>query len=283
MPVMDSCIHWLFENQVEKQPDQTALLFEGTQTTYAALNQRSNKIAHALLRAGLAPGDKVAAMQQDGPDAVAALLGVLKAGAIVVYLDPSYPTQRLNTILAASAPTFLLARSACLEEHDDLGKDTGGDFAALVLLDDLSDAGAGSALADEVLGADVVESCPGDNPARTTKPEDAAYIVYTSGSTGEPKGIIQSHRSFCQFIEWQSRQFSIRAPERFAQWASFAYDACYREVFSTLGFGATLCLAPAAVRYNPRALIDWLKADQVSIMNVAPSFWRQVVEIKEVL
>lgn len=276
---MESCIHWLFEDQVEKRPDQTALLFEGTQTTYAALNRRSNKIAHALLRAGLAPGDKVAALLQDGPDAVAALLGILKAGASVVYLDPSYPTQRLITILAASAPNILLARSACLKEHDELGKDTGVGFAALVLLDNLSDAGAGSALADVILGANVVESCPGDNPARTTKPEDAAYIVYTSGSTGEPKGIIQSHRSFCQYIEWQSRQFCIRAPERFAQWASFAYDACYREVFSTLCFGATLCLAPAAVRYNPRTLIDWLKADQVSIINVVPSFWRQVVEI----
>ncbi len=105
---MESCIHWLFEDQVEKRPDQTALLFEGTQTTYAALNRRSNKIAHALLRAGLAPGDKVAALLQDGPDAVAALLGILKAGASVVYLDPSYPTQRLITILAASAPNILL-------------------------------------------------------------------------------------------------------------------------------------------------------------------------------
>jgi surfactin family lipopeptide synthetase A len=276
---MEKCIHWLFEEQVENQPDETALLFEDRATPYNELNRDSNRIAHSLMQQGLDAGQQVGIMLRDGPVPVTAMLGVLKAGGVIVYLDPSYPTQRLATILAEAKPAMLVTESDCLAEHADVIDGGGLDLSAVLFLDETDPSDEHRALAKAIVLAAEISAGSDENPERRATPDDAAYIVYTSGSTGKPKGIVQSHRSFCQYIGWQSDQFGVKAPERFAQWASFAYDACYREVFCTLGFGATLCLAPAAVRYTPKSLIEWMRANRVTIFNVVPSFWRQVVEI----
>lgn len=262
-----------------EQPEAIALSFQGYEITYAELNRNSNRIAHALLAQGLEAGQPVALLLGDGPEPVTAMLGVLKAGGVIVFLDPAYPTQRLVSIYGEAKPDWMIARSDFLNGHLALRDVDGVDLKALLLLDHKGAGNGHDSFAEAVLGSAEIASADTHNPDRRTTPDDRVYIVYTSGSTGTPKGIVQSHRSFSQYIEWQSRQFGVRAPERFAQWASFAYDACYREVFCTLGFGATLCLATAATRYTPKSLIDWMREDRVSIFNVVPSFWRQVIEI----
>ena len=271
-------VHQMFEQVVADAPDSLALTFEDQEMSYGELNGRANQIAHALIKMGVQPQDRIAIMLENGPQQVEALFGVLKAGGVFVCLDPHYPTHRLQAILSEAQPASLLLESSCLERHSDLlaHLPTGCDLLAI---DDfnLSE----MPFSGTVLGSEFIVACTQTNPNLALQTTDPAYIVYTSGSTGKPKGILQSHQSFCQFIDWQSRYFGIVAPQRFAQWASIAYDASYCEVFGTLCFGATLCMAPAMTRFNPQALIDWVRQANITILQIVPSFCRQMLQLLE--
>ncbi len=275
----ERCIHELFEACARQAPDDVAVVFEGRETRYAELSRQSNRLGQALIEAGHESGRPVAIMLHDGPHALAAMLAVLKCAAPFVYFDATYPTNRLTAIAEEVEPAFLIADRASMAQHKALADSLAETGAQVLLLEPASGEGQADAAR---LGSDdskPLDTWPDAEPGRAVHPSGPAYIVYTSGSSGRPKGIVQSHRSFCQYIDWQSRQFGITAPRRMAHWASLAYDAAYREVFGSLCFGATLCMAPPSVRYNPRSLVAWAREARISIFNVVPSFWRQVVEV----
>ncbi len=274
-PVADRPLHGLFEEQAAAHPRATAIAGDAEEISYRELNARSNRIAHALVLAGLRTGCRVAAVLSNGPRQVEALLGILKAGGVFVSLDPTHPTRRLRTVLSEAEAAMLVTDRACLERHRELREGPGAPaLGSLVVDGDGGDDDAGRRY-----GADLIAKCPTANPGIPVRPQDPVYIVYTSGSTGKPKGIVQSHRSFCQFIEWQSRHFGIRAPQRFAQWASLAYDASYCEIFGALCFGATLCMTSEGVRYSPPALVEWARRERVTVLQLVPSFCRQMVDV----
>jgi amino acid adenylation domain-containing protein len=273
-PIGDRTLHGMFEGQAEACPGAAALTSDGEAIAYAVLNARSNQIAHALVLAGVRSGDRVAVVLSNGPRQVEALLGILKAGGVFVSLDPTHPTKRLKTVLAEAQSAMLITDRACLERHRELREGQGRPALGTLVVD----GEGGDDDAGRRYGADLLAKCPTANLAIPVRPQDPAYVVYTSGSTGKPKGIVQSHRSFCQFIDWQSRQFGIRAPQRFAQWASLAYDASYCEIFGTVCFGATLCMTSETVRYSPPALVEWARRERVTILQLVPSFCRQVVD-----
>jgi amino acid adenylation domain-containing protein len=133
-------------------------------------------------------------------------------------------------------------------------------------------------LQGEIDGAQWFETCPTTNPELACTPADLLYIVFTSGSTGQPKGIMQPHRSFCQYIRWHKDIFRIGPGKRLAQWASIAYDASYCKIFGALCFGATICLTTPARRYDPAALVDWIREEKIDVLHMVPSFSRQLLE-----
>jgi len=281
MPGDPGAIHELFERQAELRPESVAISFQGSDVSYADLNRRSNQLAHALLQQGLQLNQPVAILLQDGPQQIISLLGVLKAGGVIASLDPEHPTSRMHNIIEQTRPPLAITDAANRTRCWELVDTQGPSFLEILLLE--SDAirlVTGDSDDDATLGADI-ESLPAFNPGLSMDPYDPVYIVYTSGSTGQPKGIVQSHRSFCQFIEWQSQQFGIDATQRVAQWASISYDAGYRQIFGSLCFGATLCMAPASIRYNPQGLAHWLGTERVSILNVVPSFCSELVKVLE--
>lgn len=274
----DRCIHQLFEAQASRCPEAVALSIAGTKISYAQLNDLSNRIAHGLRRLGITSTQPVAVMLDTSVNQIAAALGVLKAGGCFVCLDPNYPAARLRQLMFDAQPACLISESACLKDHPAIAaqfRDStpGGvivDLTRPVTRDNESDL--------QSYGWDWFEASPADNPEPTANPTDPAYIVYTSGSTGKPKGIVQSHASFCQFIEWQAARFNIGPKMRVAQWASVSYDASYCEIFGALCFGATLCLVDRSTRYDARALISWLKAERISLLQVVPSFCRLILD-----
>ncbi|VAW30981.1 Siderophore biosynthesis non-ribosomal peptide synthetase modules [hydrothermal vent metagenome] len=273
-------LHQLFEQVVADAPNSLAVTFEDQEISYAELNARSNQIAHALIKMGVQPQDRIAIMLENGPQQVEALLGVLKAGGIFICLDAHYPTHRLQAILDEAQPARFLIQPSCLERHESLLENLpdGCDLLTITTQKTLRPPRP-LRLKNRIFGPEFITACPKTNPNLPLQPTDPAYIVYTSGSTGKPKGILQSHRSFCQFIAWQSRYFNIVAPHRFSQWASIAYDASYCEIFGTLCFGATLCMAPAMTRFNPQALIEWVRQAEITILQIVPSFCHQVLQI----
>jgi aspartate racemase len=257
----DRCLHELFEEQVELGPEQPALVSETGTLAYRELNERANRLAHHLLAIGVLPGERVAVAGEGEADGVAALLAVLKAGGTFVFLDPRWPAARSVQVLQEIEPPVLLAGGGSLAGWEEVaGKARGG--GAPIRVVDLER---------------IDPWTPATSPGVRVDPEAPAYIAYTSGSTGQPRGVVQSHASFRQFLGWQSRCFGIRAGQRFAQWATITYDAAYCEVLGALCFGATLCAAPPAVRHDPAACIDWLRRKRVTLLQVVPSFLRQLL------
>ncbi|HEX9938624.1 MAG TPA: amino acid adenylation domain-containing protein, partial [Longimicrobium sp.] len=215
-----SCIHELFEQQVERAPDALALACGSVRLSYTELNARANRLAHHLRSRGVRPDARVAISLERGPGMVVALLAVLKAGGAYVPLDPEYPSERLAYMLKDSAPALLLTTGALVPRFADAG------VPILDLTDEAPWAGA-----------------PATDPERGgLRPEHAAYLIYTSGSTGRPKGAMIQHRNVCGMVAGQVRSLPLEAESRILQFASFSFDGHVFEVFLALARGASLHL-----------------------------------------
>ncbi|AIA70439.1 hypothetical protein EV46_07535 [Pectobacterium atrosepticum] len=181
----NSLIHSLFETQVEQTPDATAIVFEEQHVTYDELNRRANRLAHHLLSFGVKPDDRVAICLERSPDMVVGLLGILKAGAAYVPLDPSYPAERLAYMLDDADPVALLTHSSLIESFSHT--------SPTIVLDN----------------AAPFDACPDTNPViQGLNAAHLAYIIYTSGSTGKPKGVMVEHRGLSNYIQW-AREYYV--------------------------------------------------------------------------
>jgi len=204
-------VHRLFEEQVDRNADAIAISFQGEQVSYASLNNRSNQITHALIRMGLRTSHTVAVMLDDGPQQIASLFGVMKAGGVILCLDQNFPTNRLVYILEEAAPPYLIVGSECANRHQALLQRLAQFNCDLLILDGTNIVPQRPNLGDKREIANLPNDCPITNPNVSMNSAEPIYIVYTSSSTGNPKGIVQSHRSFHQYIAWQSNQFGIKA------------------------------------------------------------------------
>ncbi len=252
----DRCVHEIFEAQAMRTPLEIAVRYEIESLTYKELNERSNRAARGILRAGFEPGGPIAILSGDGPDQVIALLATLKAGGVIVGLPPDVPKERMAHILAEVSPGCIVT------DHANRARVSG--VATPVFVIDRE-----------------CEDHPVGDIERSASPSGPIYVVYTSGSTGRPKGIVQSHASFGQFIDWFARQYKLRPGKRVAQWASIGYDGSYLEIFATLCAGATLCMLPWPSRMDPLAVLAWIKRERVSLLNVVPSFFRPIMACLE--
>ncbi|MCV4289293.1 amino acid adenylation domain-containing protein, partial [Pseudomonas capsici] len=236
----DLLVHQLFETHAEQQPDALAVTFESQRVSYGELNRQANRIAHRLLELGVGFDDRVAICCRRSPQMIAGLLGILKAGAGYVPLDPDYPAERLEYMLRDSAPRVLLSQ-ACVAE---LFKDSS---VPGVLLDGLSE------------GAEEFSRQPDHNPelaAQGLGPQHLAYVIYTSGSTGQPKGVAMPHAPLVNLMHWQLAE-GIRSGNpspATVQFAALGFDVAFQEIFSTLCAGAPLSLIHADTRLDLRKL-----------------------------
>ncbi|MFF2900130.1 amino acid adenylation domain-containing protein [Streptomyces sp. NPDC057966] len=234
-------LHGLFEERAAQQPDTVAV--EGPQgtLTYGQLNARANRIAHHLrIRYGVRPDMPVAVCLERGPDLVTALLGVLKAGAPYVPLDPDHPAERLAYMVRDTATPVVLTGSA---HTGRLPSDV-----PLLLLDEDT-----ATLAGE----------PTTDPRPTAAPHDLAYLIYTSGSTGRPKGVQVEHRSVVNLVHWTAREYGLEPGQRLALLAGVGFDAAAWELWLGLIHGATCCVTTETVRLTPHLLRDWLCEQRV--------------------
>ncbi len=215
------CIHALFEAQVRERPDALALVWGAESLTYRELDARANRLAHHLVRRGVAPEARVGVLLERSAELVVCLLAVLKAGGCYVPLDPEYPPERLRLMLADSGVRVLLSRGGLAGRVEAGGVD-------VVHLDQLSDAPAPESAPE-----------PLDAPRGGATAENLAYIVYTSGSTGRPKGIMVGHRQVVQLVV-ETDYVQLRPGDRVAQASNAAFDALTFEVWGALLNGATL-------------------------------------------
>jgi len=218
----DLCIHQLFEAQVERSPDATAVVFENQQLTYRELNNRANQLAHYLQKLGVAPDVLVGIYMERSLEMVIGLLGILKAGGAYVPLDPSYPKERLSFMLSDSQASVLLTQQklvAALSEHQ----------TRVIYLDDYQKLTASESEENLVSGV---------------KPENLAYVIYTSGSTGKPKGTMIPHRGIVNYLSWCTKTYSVADGCGAPVHSSIGFDATITSLFSPLLVGQKVVLLP---------------------------------------
>lgn len=220
----------LFQTQVARAPDATAVVFGDVILSYAQLNTRANRLAHMLIAHGVGPEQIVALALSRGPDLAVAILAVLKAGAAYLPLDPDYPAARIGFMLRDAYPVLFLTSeqtAACVPE----------DIAtARLVIDD-----------PDTLAA--LRDYPGTDPTdidRTTPlmPHHSAYVIYTSGSTGYPKGVLVCHTGISSFAVAKIERLDIGAHSRVLQFASSSFDASVFELLVTFVAGAALIMSP---------------------------------------
>jgi amino acid adenylation domain-containing protein len=254
----DQLIHQLFEAQAAAQPDLIALVYEDQQLTYGQLNRRANQLAHHLLALGVQPDDRVAICAERSLELIVGLIGVLKAGAAYVPLDPSYPSDRLAFMLADSTPVALLTQAALVAGLPAL-------TLPLVVLD-----------ADSALLNGQADSNP-DPALQGLTSRHLAYVTYTSGSTGMPKGVMIAHRNVTQLVI-NEPCVDISAQDRMAYCANPAFDASTWEIWGGLLNGAGIVIIPHAVLLEPAEFARMLQDRRVTILQLTAGLFREYAD-----
>ena len=242
-------LHQLVERQVQRTPEAIALVHEGGTLSYDQLNRRANQLAHHLRQCGIGRDSLVALCMQRSPELVVGLLGILKAGAGYVPLDPQHPRQRLAYMLQDTRARVLLTEQALLEHLGAL------DTHVLCLDRD----------------AAVLDARPTDNPALPFHPDQLAYCIYTSGSTGQPKGAMNSHRAIVNRLLWMQAQYRLGAQDTVLQKTPCTFDVSVWEFFWPLLTGARLAIARPEGHKDPHYLAQAIRQYQVTTAHFVPA------------
>ncbi|MEV4258995.1 AMP-binding protein, partial [Spirillospora sp. NPDC049652] len=255
-PVPGGSLAELFEAQVVRTPEAVAVESGGVSWTYAELNGRANRVARELAARGVRAEDLVGVLLDRSADLVAVLLGIAKAGAAYLPVDPSYPEERIRFVLSDARPALVVCTRAT--EH--------------------------------LAGPDPLVWDDPDRPApsgtvRTRRvpphPAHPAYVIYTSGSTGTPKGVVVTHRGLATLAGAQVERFGVRPDSRVLQLAALGFDASVSEMCMALLSGATLLLAEAD-RLPPAGRLEDVLADlAVTHVTVPPSLLATVERLPE--
>lgn len=255
----DKVIHRLFEEQVAQTPHAVAAIYGDRALTYGELNAKANQLAAFLRSRNVGVGRIVGVCMERGLDVVIGLLGILKAGAAYLPLDPNYPVERLQYMMEDAAPIIVLTQ----RRLKGLLSTTRSELVML----------------DEEQGA-VARSGPTDlsNPDAGATPRDLVYVIYTSGSTGRPKGTAMPHGAMVNLLEWHRRNLPVHERQRVLQFAALSFDVAFQETFSTLCGGGALVLVDEIVRKDPRALMALMCNERIERLFVPPVMLQALAE-----
>jgi len=266
---LDRYVHDLFEQNAQRTPKAVAVTHGEDELTYRELNERSNQLAHYLIRLNLGPEKLVGIFLPRSTEMIVAMVGTLKAGAAYIPLDPDYPPDRLRFMLDD-------ARASRVLTHTALADRLGWRRELTVSLDNHREA--------------IAKESPA-NPRTKLSPLNLAYVIYTSGSTGQPKGVQISHASLLNLVRWHLQAFDMSSSDVASQMASLGFDAAVWEIWPCLVAGAKLCLVDDHVRLSPTDLRDLILARNITISfmptpvaeNVLAVEWPEKTSLKTLL
>ncbi|AWV08512.1 non-ribosomal peptide synthetase [Marilutibacter maris] len=253
----DGPAHALFEQQVRRDPDAIAVLGAGESLSYGELNRRANRVAHYLLEQGAQPEAVVGLCLDRGPQLLVGILGILKAGAAYLPLDPSYPEDRIEAMLEDTGAEFVVTRMELVEALPCLGE------RSLLPLDE--------ALQEALLGGQ-----PTEDPGHAVAVDALAYVVFTSGSTGTPKGVLVEHRGMVNLAHAQRELYALDPDSRVLAFASISFDAAAWEWLMALSHGASLYVCDEDERLSVRALQRLLGEGGITHATLPPALLAQM-------
>ncbi|MFF3786140.1 non-ribosomal peptide synthase/polyketide synthase [Streptomyces sp. NPDC001933] len=247
----------LFERQARANPAAIALTDGETTLTYGRLNARANRLAHALIDRGVGPEQLVALSLPRSAELVVAVLAVLKAGAAYVPVDPEYPAARIAYLLQDARPVLLVTTSRT-------GEQPGADHVDRLLLD----------TAD-------LDGLPDTDPGVTVDPDHAAYVIHTSGSTGNPKGVVVPHRNVVRLFGTTRELFGFSAEDVWTLFHSYAFDFSVWELWGPLLHGGRLVVVDHETSRSPGRFLELLARERVTVLNQTPSAFYQLMQADE--
>ncbi|BDU16074.1 non-ribosomal peptide synthetase [Lysobacter auxotrophicus] len=252
-------MHEAFERQCDRTPDRIAVEFNGEHVRYDELEARANRIAHLLRARGVRRGSLVGLVLDRGVDMLAGLLGVLKAGAGYVPLDPNFPAERLSYMASDAGLAALLTTTKHAGNFDLRGR-------PVLSLDTLQDELA--ALPAARIGRD----------EGAAEPESVAYVIYTSGSTGRPKGVQVPHRAVSNFLSSMAKEPGLDADDRLVAVTTLSFDIAVLELLLPLSVGARIVLADRATAADGVALKALIASSGATVMQATPASWRLLLD-----
>src|ERR1044071_3154026 len=236
------CLHQLFEAQAAATPEAVALSGWGEELSYRELNERANRLAASLRERGTGPDSLVGLLAERSVETLVGMLAILKAGGACVPIDPAYPRDRVEFMLADAGINILLTQQRLVGELP-------AHTAEIVCLD-----------------SNLTGAAPGDggNLRVEVTPDNLLYVLYTSGSTGRPKGVAMTHRPLVNLIAWQLKHQSARPADRTLQFTSLSFDVSFQEIFTTWCSGGTLVLIADDDRRDSTELLRILAAEKIN-------------------
>ncbi|MDG2516356.1 non-ribosomal peptide synthetase [Lysobacter soli] len=252
-------MHEVFERQCDRTPDRIAVEFNDEHVRYDELEARANRIAHLLRARGVHRGSLVGLVLDRGVDMLAGLLGVLKAGAGYVPLDPNFPAERLSYMASDAGLAALLTTTKHADHFDLRGR-------PVLALDTLQDELA--SLPTSRIGRD-------DGAAQ---PESVAYVIYTSGSTGRPKGVQVPHRAVSNFLSSMAKEPGLGAEDRLVAVTTLSFDIAVLELLLPLSVGARVVLADRVTAADGVALKALIASSGATVMQATPASWRLLLD-----
>ena len=246
----------LFKHQVRRTPDKVAVNCGDEQLTYRELDERAERLARELQRNGIGPDSLVAVLLDRSVELVVVLLGILKAGAAYVPLDPSYPQERIEDILKDSQARLLITRRS-------LAQRVPNETSVLWLDDECEELAADSAGG---ISVDVTE-------------ENLAYVIYTSGSTGRPKGVLITHANVTRLLDATRHWFEFGEQDVWALFFSYAFDFSVWEIWGALLHGGRLAVVPHLTNRSPELFRELLLRENVTVLNQTASAFQHLMVV----
>jgi amino acid adenylation domain-containing protein len=289
-------LHHYLEQTVERYPQKLAVRSGTEGITYQSLWEKSNRLANQLVLTGFTPRYPAGILLPKSIEAVIAMFAILKAGGIYIPLDSHYsPLARIKHIIRLSEMDYLITHSRL---WDDLLSTLSDDEIAsvkgmkVILIDDLLDTDnrqnpgrvipvdakknkAELYLYDHSLPVVLSEEQP-------ITDDDLAYILYTSGSTGVPKGVMISHRNALTFVNWALSYFKPDEEDVFSNIAPLHFDLSVFDIFVSLACGASLQLLPPSISSNPRAIVGWIRDSRITYVYSVPSVWISILNYADI-
>lgn len=264
-------LHQLLSNAVNNDNNKIAVREDKKSITYLQLDQASQQLAYALIHAGVKRGDRVGIYLDKSIAAVISIFGILKAGAVYVPLDVAAPIQRINTIVNNAEIKVLMGTEQTISALLD-----GISHVQTVILMDEEASQATFAWSKKTIHwHEVLKSTPITLPAMIEN--DLAYILYTSGSTGVPKGVMISHRASLTFVNWSCDTFSVTATDVISSHAPFHFDLSIFDIFTTIKAGATIVLFSKESSMFPIQLAKLIADEKITIWYSVPSILTKLV------